>query len=329
MPPKPSKMENPSKSGKANRKTQKSVSSRENTYERTTCDAVLLAESKIGDDREMKEEAEDALEHVLREEALYVEDVRGELFIGNHRGLDLARVSAEVRAVKDEIASQNEELSRQNKNYEDMLSRQNKKHEDVLSQYEDKLSRYDKLVTQLRTQAYYFEVSSSKYMELRNRYISTFKRDKLGLSNCTDNKIIKKGNESAHGPNAILDAALYTVLKRRSDTETFETLYGLNPSLVSGLREYQLSPSLKIGCLTCSDHKPTIEALNTHAGIISSLDKVGSDKFYKLFAEFIKLLKESNCDKSSLEVVSSKCLKRACSTFVGCVKDEVHPVDLK
>ena len=45
--------------------------------------------------------------------------------------------------------------------------------------------------------------------------------------------------------------------------------------------------------LTCSGHQPTIDVLNTHAGVAASNHKVGIDKFYKLFAEFVKLFKES------------------------------------
>ena len=48
--------------------------------------------------------------------------------------------------------------------------------------------------------------------------------------------------------------------------------------------------------LTCADHKPTLNALNAHAGVISSKFEEGSGGFYAKFAEFIKLLEESDFD---------------------------------
>ncbi|PUU77492.1 hypothetical protein B9Z19DRAFT_1128236 [Tuber borchii] len=320
MPPKPSKTKNPSKSGKASRKTQKSASSRENKYESTTCDAVLRTELKIGDNEEMKEEAKDALGQELQEKDFYNKALRGEHFVGGHCNHFLDGLAAEVWAVKiemalykdeisqclkkhedelashkEEFASQKDEFSRRLKKHEDEIasqkeeivsqkdefSRHLRKHEDEIASQNEKIASHKEEiasqkaeVTRLRKDVYRLQVSSTKYMQLRDRYISTFKRDKLGPSNRTGKKIIKKGNNVfSHGPNAITDAALYTLLNQRSDIDPFEKLYGLNPAQVSGLH-----------------HSQTIIALNIHAGMISSKDKVGSEKFYKLFAEFIKLL---------------------------------------
>ncbi|PUU77493.1 hypothetical protein B9Z19DRAFT_1193987 [Tuber borchii] len=326
MPPKLSKTKNPSKSGKANDKAQKPVSSRENKYESTTCNAVLFTKFKIEDDKKRKEEAQDAFEKALRDDTLYDKDVSGKLVVGNQDGLFLAELAAEVQSVKYEIASQKDEFSRRLRKHEDEIashkeeiasqkdefSRRLRKHEDEIASHKEEIVSHKKEATRLGKDVIRLQVSSTKYMQLRNRYISTFKRDKLGLSNGTDKKIIKKGNDIAHGPNVITDAALYTSLNQRSDKDTFEKLYGLNPSLVSGL---------------C--HNPTIAALNTRAGIISSPDKVGSEKFNKLFNEFIDLLKESNEGRSSLENVSSKRLNRARSAFCACVKFEVCLVDPK
>ena len=231
MPHEIAMMKNPGKSEKADKKTQKSVSSRKNKYESMTCRAVLSARSKVGEDEEMKEDAKDALGQALREEDLYVKDVRGELFVGNRGGLCLARTFAEVQAIKNE-------LSRQNKKHEDEmalqkeeLSRQNKKHEDKN--------------TRLTTKVLSLAVSSKDHMQVRNRFISTFKRDKLKTANPSDYEIIWEGNLAAHGGDAILDAALYISLNKRSDIDTFEKLYGLTPVQVSRISEHQLSPSLK------------------------------------------------------------------------------------
>jgi len=308
-------MKNPGKNAKVNTDTQKSVSLWENKYESTTCDAVLLTKSKIGDDEETKEEAKDALEKALRDEDLYIENVRGELFIGNHGGLDLARVSAEVRAVKDEIASRRDEFL-------EKLTTQKDEFLEKLTSQKDQLSQHEHEITQLRNQVLGLTGLPGNYMLVRDRFISTFKR-KLQTADATDHDIIKEGNMAAHGGHAIIDATLYTSLNKRSDIKIFKMLYGLEPSQVSGLGEHQLFPSLKRVLLTCSEHRPTITALNTHASIISSQDKVGCEKFDKAFAAFIRLLKESNYDASYLDDGKASSLTDAYKVFLQCAKDEI------
>jgi len=56
----------------------------------TTCDAILVTRSEIGGEEEIKRDAKDALKQALQEKELHVKDVRGELFVGNRRGLNLA-----------------------------------------------------------------------------------------------------------------------------------------------------------------------------------------------------------------------------------------------
>ena len=76
-----------------------------------------------------------------------------------------------------------------------------------------------------------------------------------------------------------------------------------------------------------SGHQPTIDVLNTHAGVAASNHKVGSDKFYKLFAEFVRLFKESGegYEEDFLERVPTD-VTRAYWAFLDCIKDEVTRV---
>jgi len=80
---------------------------------------------------------------------------------------------------------------------------------------------------------------------MRNQFISTFKRDKLHTTSPLDYLIIWEGSLATHGSDAILDAALNTSLKQRSNIDIFEKLYGLTPAQVSEIGEHQLSPSIK------------------------------------------------------------------------------------
>ena len=56
-----------------------------------------MTRSEVGDQEEMKEDAKSALRKALDEEYLHVEEVRGKLFVGNRRGLNLSVVNRPVR----------------------------------------------------------------------------------------------------------------------------------------------------------------------------------------------------------------------------------------
>lgn len=73
-------------------------------------------------------------------------------------------------------------------------------------------------------------------------------------------------------------------------------------------------------------HKETIDVLNVHAGVISSKSKVGSAKFYKLFAEFAELFEKSGgYDESYLDSEPTE-VTHAYRAFRKCIKDEVTKV---
>jgi len=113
------------------------------------------------------------------------------------------------------------------------------------------------------------------YKPLRNRFISTFKRDILGNATSTDLGIIGEGNQSAECGDAIADAALYTDGGERSDAKTYTSLYGLHPLIVSQIR-----------------HQETIDILNAHATTIACKEKTVSDEFHRRFAHFITVFTE-------------------------------------
>lgn len=71
-------------------------------------------------------------------------------------------------------------------------------------------------------------LSLDAYKLLRNRFISTFKRDKLGNMNDADKRIIGVGNAWAHGGDVVVDAQLYEGTGGRRDFTAFEKLYGMS-----------------------------------------------------------------------------------------------------
>ena len=121
-------------------------------------------------------------------------NARGELCVGNRRGLSLlSGLPARLRALEERSALQERQL------------------------------------TELGDQVLALEYLSTEYRQARIQFIATFKRDNLDTSdNDSDSKIILEGYMAAEEGNAIADAALY-VLKERSDVHVYEELYGLEP----------------------------------------------------------------------------------------------------
>lgn len=64
------------------KKNQELVSPVESQDDWTTCDAILVTRSELGEEEEMKRGAKDALEQALNG-ALHVEEVRDDVFVGN------------------------------------------------------------------------------------------------------------------------------------------------------------------------------------------------------------------------------------------------------
>jgi hypothetical protein len=73
------------------------------------------------------------------------------------------------------------------------------------------------------------EESAGYYGVLRNRFLSTFKRDKPKNATPADMGLIASGNLWAHEGNASRDADLYQSVGGRTDFATYKELYGLHP----------------------------------------------------------------------------------------------------
>lgn len=69
----------------------------------------------------------------------------------------------------------------------------------------------------------------------------------------------------------------------------------------------------------------TINVLNTHATVIASDYQTGSDRFYTLFAEFVRLFKESDYDEGFLDRHATRrdVVALAYWRFLNCIKYEV------
>ncbi|RPA90132.1 hypothetical protein L873DRAFT_1783206 [Choiromyces venosus 120613-1] len=312
--------------GKVTTRNQKLVSPAENQDECATCDAILVTRSQIsqiGSDEEMKKDAKDALEQALQVEELHVGEVRGEPFVGNRRGLGLAGLPARIDAQDKKIALLNDEtISRRTKIAllnDEATSRRTKiallndeatSHGTKIALLNDEATSHRTKIASLEDRVGSLTSSHEAYKLLRNRFISTFKRDK-GLVKATeaDRRIIAEGNGWVHGGDVVVDAQLYEGVGGRKDIAAFKKLYAVSPADVQTIR-----------------YQPTIDALNTHAGIIASKHKIGTDEFYARFSGFIRLLEEFGYDDGYLGGNATD-VTRAYWSFLNCIKDEVKRVN--
>ena len=95
-------------------------------------------------------------------------------------------------------------------------------------------------ITSLEERVTSLTLSLEAYHILRNRFLSTFRRDKLGNATEADFRLISEGNRWAHGGDATADALLYEGRLRlwRVDVSTYEKLYGLDPARVAQISKF-------------------------------------------------------------------------------------------
>ena len=177
------------------------------------CEAILATRTEVGDDEGMESAAKDALGGALEAKALSVEDVGGKPFVGNRRSPEFAGLAERTRVLEEQAQISQERIVTLEI--------------DVGSLGE----RVSSLTTSLDT-----------YKFLRNRFISTFKRYKLGNATAADKRLIAEGNASAHGGDAVVDAMLYQTqtTNSRRDPSAYKRLYGFNPLVVLGISPFHL-----------------------------------------------------------------------------------------
>jgi len=177
-------------------------------------DAILITKSPMRTMETLVHDARKSLTDAVKVDELHIKKVEDsdEMLVGNWRGLDLAnlsrRLDTEVAALKKNMANMAEEKAKL----------------DLTVQSQEERLRY-----LLR--------SDDCYKEVRNRYLSTFKRDSLKTHTTTDQEIINSGNLTAHWGDAVVDASLYTEPNGRTDIEVFRSLYGILPDKMEKIGE--------------------------------------------------------------------------------------------
>jgi hypothetical protein len=175
--------------------------------------AIISCAVRTGSEYDMITNVKNELKGVAENTSLYTEHINNDIFVGNTQGLMHAR------------------QSRERDMFESRLSR----NEQEMAEVKRELSSAKHELISAKSRIINIEESLGYYKVLRNRFISTFKRDKLFNATLADQCLIGDGNVWAHEGNASRDAELYDSVGGRTDVAIYETLYGLHPAVVKTL----------------------------------------------------------------------------------------------
>ncbi|WEW58687.1 hypothetical protein PRK78_004155 [Emydomyces testavorans] len=129
--------------------------------------------------------------------------------------------------------------------------------------------------------------SSEGFRKIRNRFISTYRRDVRQLEP-VEMKTITSGNAAAHNGDVIADASLYKLGIRR-DIDIFSDLYGISPE-----RAFKLDVIDDDYSIQLLNARATLKAkgdLNISASTLQNLDLA-----FKDFAAIFEQTDEKPCD---------------------------------
>jgi hypothetical protein len=175
-------------------------------------------------DDENKNSARVILEQAARSDHFREANYNGSIFVGNNQGLSIAR---DQSTLQTEVLS----LKRELREFKDQSAKN-------LDQNVSNLRRQELLNQLLYERITGLESSTVPVTDIRNRFLSVYKRDNIGREFLTENdrKCIETGNQTAHGGNARMDSSLYHSQSGkppiRTDIETFVKLYGVHPGIV-------------------------------------------------------------------------------------------------
>ncbi|KAB8215134.1 hypothetical protein BDV33DRAFT_208626 [Aspergillus novoparasiticus] len=205
----------------------------------------------------------------------YSEIVDDDRWTGNSAAI--ARVSAALDTINVELRKHQEKIS--------AIDERISKYRERTSDTHERISDLHDMINQFGQQK--IMESAVGCSHIRNRFISTFRRDILDDATSKDWEIIGQGNLAAHDGNFWADAKLYgredivaedgKQCPPRDDYHVFKQLYGVAPSFAAII-----------------DYTPTILVLEKHATIVSSAHLQTTDNFKERFNAFVSSLRDSH-----------------------------------
>jgi len=179
------------------------------------CGVIVFTTTETATKPEMIEGAKRALEGVLEQEELSVND--DPLHVGNHRGLSLIHLPGEIASIKVRMAIVEAELGSTR---------------DELASTREEAAVHLERTSFLETRIGDLTASLDAYKKIRHRFIDTYIKSKTPGMAAHTRKQIQEGNIAAHGGDAKSDADLYRDGKQRNDIKIFKELYGFYPAMV-------------------------------------------------------------------------------------------------
>lgn len=220
--------------------------------------AIIAKPIKLQGDDEMISEARLVPQNASQQDRLQSENFRGNVFVGNEGGLRYADKTVQADSMEEQLLSVKQRLS--NLEAERLVER------------DERFVERNRLLERIEV----LEKSSSTLSEMRNRFLTFYKRDKMRKElDASDEAFIAAGNATAHGGNAKYDAKLYD--GGRKDYNVYTKIYGLHPAVVSTLHD-----------------ETTILVLDQYASDTSSRFKEVTAAYEQAFQDFLRALIENN-----------------------------------
>lgn len=94
-----------------------------------------------------------------------------------------------------------------------------------------KMTHEDK-IEELETKLSLVSLTSEGYLDIRNRFVSMFRRDRMNQRSAVDRQAITAENLFSHAGDVLADALLYEK-NMRIDQSTFTLLYGFTPLMIT------------------------------------------------------------------------------------------------
>ncbi|PUU81996.1 hypothetical protein B9Z19DRAFT_1075948 [Tuber borchii] len=215
------------------------------------CQAIVVAEAEMGDDKHIIRSAKRNLSAILDNDELSVDRSTPTLTVGNSHGHAWAMLHQQVESYRSETSSLREEVG--------ML----------------KIT-----VASLEGQVTSLTLSVKAYGLIRHRFLVNYKQKQMGIVDDADKKYVLDGNSIAHGGDVKADAELYkdVTLHRRQDFPVFESLYGCIPQVIWPISHPETLNIINFHAtvISNSSHKPSTQ----FADLFKDFMKKWKDSYY-------------------------------------------------
>lgn len=217
-----------------------------------------MATIDVKPDENLKALAYDSLRHAIDDDEAYGQS-GDKLVYGNTLGVELIKERDDIRSSQDVLQKEVKALKKEFREFREFK--------------EDK----DREVLELYARIKELAAASQGYLNIRHRFLDTFRRDIL--KDPTFNRtMIQAGNAAAHNGDAVTDACLFENGSRKDKSLLFK-VYGLNAEDILSLSR--------------AGYYDSIAVLNARATLKSNKDKPIPQEVEDAWSVFVTILEEN------------------------------------